>query len=601
MNEHTKGSDAVTVSNAAAPADDAAAEDGASASHSQGDPAQRRDGRPAGFDRRGALDAAPLAVVAVGILIAMWALIYQAKRMWFFGDDWEFLVNRSVTSDTVDHLLEPHNEHWSTVPILVFRALYGMFGVRHYMPYAVMPILVHAAICVLLFLMLRRHGLSRWECVAPTLVIAFLGGGAENTEWAFQIGFTGSVFFGLLAIHQLSGALTRATIVLAAVWATLSLMCSGIGITMLGAASLYALLRLGWQRAVAFAVGPAALFGLWYLTYGRDATTDGDLDWLLLPSYVATGLSNMWEWTTSVAGAGVVILAFMVIAVVRATAPRYSELQVLAFTGLIAALALFLINGIGRVQYGIDQAEASRYVYIGCVLTAPALALGLAMLRDRATTRTWLYPSMVTAITILVAVNGINLERSFRESRDQLLKGRIDQILGGAQLVREGVPLLGDLPEPQFDPDITAEYLSRPSTQRAFPNAVPSDQGVLNAAANLQVAVSTDPLPVPAASAVTVAGAVPSSASGACTVYSLSAQTATITLAPSPDGAAITLDGPITSLITYLTRGGVTSIPVAHPRPTDTVAAGTSAADAALNLRVEAAGPIEVCLSANPQ
>ena len=39
-------------------------------------------------------------------------------------------------------LLRPHNEHWSTLPILVYRVLWQLFGLRTYVPYQLVALLL---------------------------------------------------------------------------------------------------------------------------------------------------------------------------------------------------------------------------------------------------------------------------------------------------------------------------------------------------------------------------------------------------------------------------------------------------------------------------
>jgi len=73
---------------------------------------------------------------AFGIAAAVNCDVVQARRLWFFGDDWEFMLHRGLTGHPDYGLFYPHNEHWSTLPILVFRSLYAVFGARRYMPYA---------------------------------------------------------------------------------------------------------------------------------------------------------------------------------------------------------------------------------------------------------------------------------------------------------------------------------------------------------------------------------------------------------------------------------------------------------------------------------
>ena len=72
----------------------------------------------------------------------------QARQLYFFGDDWAFLLSRHPAWP---ELMEPHNEHWSTLPMISFRIMFHVFGIDHYLAYAVLAILLHAACCVLLY------------------------------------------------------------------------------------------------------------------------------------------------------------------------------------------------------------------------------------------------------------------------------------------------------------------------------------------------------------------------------------------------------------------------------------------------------------------
>ena len=52
----------------------------------------------------------------------------------FSGDDWDFLFFRGTVAGSDRGLFTPHNEHWSTIPILMYRAIFAMVGPRHYLP-----------------------------------------------------------------------------------------------------------------------------------------------------------------------------------------------------------------------------------------------------------------------------------------------------------------------------------------------------------------------------------------------------------------------------------------------------------------------------------
>ena len=40
-------------------------------------------------------------------------------------------------------LFRPHNEHWSTLPILAFRLLWQLFGLRTYVLYLALVVTLH--------------------------------------------------------------------------------------------------------------------------------------------------------------------------------------------------------------------------------------------------------------------------------------------------------------------------------------------------------------------------------------------------------------------------------------------------------------------------
>src|SRR5262245_61661383 len=78
--------------------------------------------------------------IALGVFVAWVAiavpviLLGVGSYYWFFRDDFSFLTGRDPGS--LDDLFRPHaGTHWSTLPILVWHALYSVFGLRSYVPY----------------------------------------------------------------------------------------------------------------------------------------------------------------------------------------------------------------------------------------------------------------------------------------------------------------------------------------------------------------------------------------------------------------------------------------------------------------------------------
>ena len=60
---------------------------------------------------------------------------------WFFRDDFFFLAGRKLTS--ANDLFRPHNADWSTVPVIAFRILWSLFGLRSYVPYQATVLALH--------------------------------------------------------------------------------------------------------------------------------------------------------------------------------------------------------------------------------------------------------------------------------------------------------------------------------------------------------------------------------------------------------------------------------------------------------------------------
>ena len=124
----------------------------------------------------------------------MWIGSYR----WFFGDEWSFLANRSVT---VDGLFRPHNQqHWVTIPVLVYRGLYSVVGLNAYWPYQLPVILLHLDAAALLRVIMRRAGVGPWLATVAAGAFVLLGPAEDNILWAFQITFVGALVAGLVQI-----------------------------------------------------------------------------------------------------------------------------------------------------------------------------------------------------------------------------------------------------------------------------------------------------------------------------------------------------------------------------------------------------------------
>src|ERR1700736_3673022 len=117
-------------------------------------------------------------VIAFGILFAL------NVHAWFIGDEWDMIV-RVTQPLTVHALFVPHNEHWSTVPILIYRVLVDLFGLRTYVPYLFVLFAAHLCLAHLLWRLMRQVGASDACATALAAIFAVLGAGAQNLTNAF--------------------------------------------------------------------------------------------------------------------------------------------------------------------------------------------------------------------------------------------------------------------------------------------------------------------------------------------------------------------------------------------------------------------------------
>lgn len=325
--------------------------------------------------RRTAINS-PEAAHYFSVLLAGGLLLYLGRHFWFHYDEWDIVGNPSLG------LFEPHSEHWSTLPYLVYRALYPVFGLRQYLPYLAVADGLHLGVAHLTWRVMRREGVGDW--LATGLVGAFLvlGAGAENLGWAWQMGFMGSVFFGYLAVLlAATGRPTRWRDVIAAAACVAAVMCSGIGLVMVVVTALATGLRRGWQCALAVVMPALLAFAAWYFAYGRHSgvhnyaapTVGGSL------AFLWVGLTATAETTSGLKYLG----PLLVIAALGWAAWRIARRQpgsAVALACVSGTVALFALISVGRMQYGIDSARQGRYVYIAAALMLPAAGLALRRL-----------------------------------------------------------------------------------------------------------------------------------------------------------------------------------------------------------------------------
>lgn len=574
--------------------------------------------------------AAPYVALAAGLVAQGAVLLNQGRQLWFFRDDFSFLLGRSLSRDPVRELMVPHNEHWSTFPVLAFRFMWAVFGLRHYLPYALMPVLLHLATALFLVVLVRGAGAGRWTAVLTGLAFAFLGGGAgaENPLWAFQIGFIGSCLGGVLAFVCLDRADTR----LAERWwrgrwfwlgqasMIVCLMCSGMGVPMVVTAAVWALVRAwrrdgllrGLLRAVQVAILPAAVYGVWFLAWGREVYSSQ-----IAATHVGTpgsavraavhGLGHIWAAATMVGWLGPVMLAVLVAGVAAVWARE--RLFALGAAGLLGVLFLYLLVGYGRSANGsLTMILHSRYLYVGLVLCTPAVGCTLEACATRLRRLPWAAAGAWVVVGALVIGLGSAETASYGADRREQDPGLRERLIAARAIVMDGTTVLNPIIDP-FDhlpnPALKTTTMTNNHGWAKLPDARPSEEAIFNERSVLQVVVGQTPaVGVPAATHVQWVhrGGRPTAVPANCTAGTVSGGRLRLRLGRTGAQVALDITGIDThaKIRTWIRAGGRSSVErwwqLAGADGRYYVASNLH--DAVLNVALPPGGRVGVCGSA---
>jgi hypothetical protein len=513
--------------------------------------------------------------------VAFAGLLWYTRRQWFTEDDWEF-IHRLIPGVGKLGMFVPHNEHWSTLPLLVYKALFAVVGLRSYLPYMAVLLALHVVCAHLMWRVMVRAGADVLVATAVAAVFLVLGTGAENLDWAFQIGFVGALAAGL---GMVLAALRDGVRPLAVAWllGTISVMCSGLGPIMVVAAGLTALLRFGWRRALLTGVGPGAVFAAWWLAVGRHPPTPSLPHGALrdVPDYMFTGITSAASAITGLRFVGALLLVPLAwwLAVHARRSPHAAALVALAATTIL----FFLLVGIGRVGLGVGESKASRYVYITAVLLLPAMGVAAAHLGRRHVIAAALIALSVAwagahnARALMLTVNDVTGVREHAQAR----------VIAAARLIRDGATTFPGSPEPATAPDLTwsdLTYLVANNDLPATSLLPPSAFDTVSVEANVQATFSTVPLLPPGAVSVrqTQADRLGASSPGCVGVLAASAGVTSSVRLVFAGAASVTIHAPAGSVITVHLYSSPSSHIESPPHQATVDASGTVFLDVAV-------------------
>ncbi len=401
----------------------------------------------------------PYYLFAAALAVSAAVVMALSLEITYFGDTWATLMNRRELS--LDALFEPHNEHINLMQVLLQAALLPLFGMTSATPEFVVLTIFLLVIAVLVFVYVERR-IGPWPALLATSTLLFLGPAWEVLLWPFEIGFAGSILFGVAMVFALErddrrGDLIGSGCLLAA------LAFSSLGIPFVVAAATDIRLKRRergiWRRAALFAV-PVLLFGLWYLIWGTDA--EGHLSLrnvLASPRFVADlvafGVAGMAGLGTSPYGGEpspvwgyTLVIGLLVVLGIRA---RRGPFPTTFWVVAAAAAPNWFLTAAN--QFPGRGPISSRYVYATAIFVILLAANALVGVRwgRRA------LGAAAAATLLALSVNVVVLKDGANYFRDQSVFSKSD--LAALEIARATV-------EPDFQ--LGAEIAGTPSLVNVF-------------------------------------------------------------------------------------------------------------------------------------
>jgi hypothetical protein len=436
-------------------------------------------------DRRDRSARRALITFIVIQVVALLVLLYLGRHRWFRYDDWDFVSSRSATS--LRDLLEPHNVHWSTLPIIVYRGLWRVVGLRSYLPYQLVGLGLHLVLAGLVRLVMVRAGVRAWTATAAAALLVFFGAGEQNVLWPFSaVTFTLTLVFGvthlLLADHD--GPIDRRD------WFGLlaglaGLMSSGVAITMTVVVGIAVVCRRGWRIAALHTVPLAAIFGIWYLAIGEEGFGQQDRQRLgQIWGFFRSALGATYTGIARVPALSWVLGGFVAVGLVLAwhdrTRTYLRQHAAVPAAMLVGAFLFLLVAGTSRAEV---IATETRYAHVAATLTLPALAVAAD-----AVMRKWRVTTPLIVLVFIVSAVGNLRDFDRSETIDQFEQAYRQQMLRVPRLpIASEVPR-GLHPDLSLAPWVTMGWLRDGVASGQIPAADPA-RGDATATAELRLAL----------------------------------------------------------------------------------------------------------------
>jgi hypothetical protein len=409
------------------------------------------------------------------------ALLYVGRSLTFWEDEW-----RSITFDggALDYV-RPVNQHWSTFPLLLYRATFHVVELRSYIPYLAEVIVLHLVAVAGAYALMRKR-LGPLVATFLALPLLLLGSGAENLLWAFQTGFVGSVLFGVWALFFIERP-TRYAAVVTSLLLLASLASSGMGAFFLVVVAGRAILDPSLRSRALAVVPPLAVYVLWLLFLGQQQLEGEDQVWIE-PGVARFALRGIVYASERIFGLdhlpdGYVLglVLFLGLSLLTALRMLRGHSHPLAAGCLLGIAAMYIGIGFVRIHAdpGYDHAISSRYVYVAAFPLVLAIvdllpARGAWSARGRAGT------AAIAALVVLVVCMTVANVDALLDKRAELQRSAdITRAFVDLAVTRGNEPWVDRQAPRGWYPPIeelvrTIQQHGSPSRDELFPGVVPT-------------------------------------------------------------------------------------------------------------------------------
>lgn len=546
------------------------------------------------------------------LVLATPVILWAGRGIGFIADEWGWISGAAHPS--ASWVLMDYNGHLQATTMLLYWALLHTFGIPHVLAFRLLAIVLHFAVVVALFVLIRRR-LGVWPALVGALVIAVLGTGADAFLTALEVPILCATAAALGALIALESD-TRRTDAVACALLIVALASFSNAVAFTAGVFVELLIRRRDWRRLWVPVIPTVLYLAWRFHWAASSNgvsgAGSPLDVVVNAYRSATGalaglagiqlnsptLRADVPWLPALVAVAVGLGTLLLVALIvhrRRVDPRLANV-------VVVGGVLWLLTALFRGAHG--GLYPSRYVYMGAVVV---LLIISSALRQKWLTGFRAQTVLAGAVAVSASLNiawmvvwGNHLRR---------VSGTAQAQLAAVELARGVVPAsyrassyaTGGIRAGQYfaslrsfgEPDLSPvdRLRSAPESDRESADRVLVQAGSVRLRVGAAVVGGSPPRPERV-----VGGTV--AARGSCLVLAPTARVATIDLLSSPRPIVLELARGADAFVlarrfgeAYVGVGGVSGAPGA-----DTLAARTAGDPKdPWRIRVIATGPTGIC------